>query len=133
VCILSALSKLTKIAAVLALIVYGLASMHCVLEAVPGFDFLKACCFVDGAPSAPKDCDSDECIVESGKYRAEEQVAAAPQPVLLPALLASMNGAQLPEAQVATLVVSESPPELPKVWQFSHRTALPPRAPCIAS
>ena len=117
----------------LALVLYGLASMHCILEGVPGFDFLKTCCFVDSAPSAPKDCESDECVVESGDYRAEEQTVSAPQPLLLLALLSSVIEAPLPEPQVALLVASESPPEIPKVWQFSHRTALPPRAPSIAS
>jgi hypothetical protein len=117
----------------LALVLYGLASMHCILEGVPGLEFLKTCCFVDSAPSAPKDCESDACVAESGDYRAEEQTVAAPQPLLLLALLSSMIEAPLPEPQVASLVASESPPELLKVWQFSHRTALPPRAPSIAS
>jgi hypothetical protein len=126
-------SKLTKIAAVLALVLYGLASMHCILEGVPGFDFLKTCCFVDSGAANSKDCESDECVVESGNYRAEEQTASAPQPLLLLALFSLAIEAPIPEPQVASLVASESPPELPKVWQFSHRTALPPRAPSLAS
>jgi hypothetical protein len=117
----------------LALVLYGLASMHCTLEGVPGFEFLKTCCFADSAPSAPQDCDSDECVVESESYRVEEQTVSAPQPLLLLALLASVIEVPLPEAQVASLLASESPPEIPKIWQFSHRTALPPRAPSIAS
>lgn len=128
-----AVSKLTKVAAVLALVLYGLASMHCILEGVPGFDFLKTCCFVDSAPSAPQDCESDECVVEKADYRSEEQTASAPQPLLLLALFSLAIEAPMPEPQVASLVASESPPELPKVWQFFHRTALPPRAPSLAS
>ena len=127
------MSKLTKIAAMLALVLYGLASMHCILEGVPGFDFLKTCCFVDTGASSPTDCESDACVVESGNYRAEELTVSAPQPLLLLALLSSVIEVPLPEPQVASLVASESPPELPRVWQFSHRTALPPRAPSIAS
>jgi len=127
-------SKLTKIAAMLALVLYGLASMHCILEGVPGFDFLKCCCFVEAASSPLQDCQTSSCgEVERGNYRAEEQSVSAPQPLLLLALLSSVIEAPLPEPQVASLVASESPPELPKVWQFSHRTALPPRAPSIAS
>lgn len=129
-----AVSKLTKVAAVLALVLYGLASMHCILEGVPGFDFLKCCCFVDSGPSSPKGCENDSCsAVENGSYRAEEQTASAPQPLLLLALFSLAIEAPMPEPQVASLVASESPPELPKVWQFSHRTALPPRAPSLAS
>ena len=53
-CILKGVSRLTRIAAMLALVLYGLASMHRILEGVPGFDFLKTCCFVDSAPAAPR-------------------------------------------------------------------------------
>ena len=117
----------------LALVLYGLASMHCVLESVPGFDFLKTCCFVDTGASSPKNCESDQCVVENGDYRAEEQSVSAAQPLLLLALLSPAIEVSLPESHVASLVASESPPELPKVWQFSHRTALPARAPSIVS
>ena len=127
------MSKLKKIAAMLALVLYGLASMHCILEGVPGYDFLKSCCFVDSAPSTPQDCESDECVVENGDYRTEEQSVSAPQPLLLITLLSSVIEVPLPEPQVASLVASESPPELPQVWQFSQRTALPVRAPSIDS
>jgi len=126
-------ARLTKIASVLALVLYGLASMHCLLESVPGFDFLKSCCFVDSEAGKSKDCESDQCVVENGDYRSQEQTVSAPQPPLLLALLSPVIEAPLPEPQVASLVASESPPELPKVWQFSHRTALPVRAPSIAS
>ncbi len=107
--------------------------MHCILEGVPGFDFLKTCCFVDTGASSPQDCESDECVVENGIYRTEEQTVSAPQPLLLLALLSSVIEVPLPEPQVALLVASESPPELSKGWQFCHRTALPPRAPSLAS
>jgi len=127
-------SKLTKVVAMLTLAVWALAAMHCHLEGVPGLDFLKCCCFVEAASSPPQDCQTSTCgEVERGNYRAEEQTASAPQPLLLLALLSSVIEAPLPEPQVALLVASESPPELPKVWQFSHRTALPVRAPSIAS
>jgi hypothetical protein len=126
-------SKLTRVFAMLALVMYGLASMHCALEGVPGFGFLKTCCFVDSPPAAPEDCESEECAVESGKYRAEEQTVSAPQPHLILALLPSVIEVPLPELPAASFAASESPPELLKAWQFSHRTALSPRAPSFAS
>ncbi len=130
---LCAVGKLTKIAALLALVLYGLASMHCALEGVPGFDFLKSCCFVDSGAGNSKDCESDQCVVEKGDYRAEELTVSAAQPLLLLALLSPVIEVSPPEPQVASVIASESPPELPKVWQFCHRTALPVRAPSIAS
>jgi hypothetical protein len=132
-CILKPVSKLAKVFALLALALYGLASMHCILEGVPGFDFLKTCCFVATGASSPKDCESDECVVENADYRAEEQAVSAPQPLLLLALLSFVIEAPLPESQVASLAASGSPPELARFWQFAYRTALPPRAPSIAS
>lgn len=108
--------------------------MHCKLEVLPGFDFLKSCCFVDSAPSAPKDCESDGCgAVEDGGYRAEEQTISAPQPLLVLAVLFSAIEVPIPELPACSFVTSESPPELPRTWQFSLRTALPVRAPSLAS
>jgi hypothetical protein len=127
-------SKLTKMVALTVLAFWGLATMHCNLEAVPGFDFLKSCCFVASAPSSKSDCESDECdAVEKGNYRPEEQTASVPQPLLIVALLSSKPEAQTPELRARSFAASESPPELPRAWQFAHRTALPPRAPSIAS
>jgi len=133
-CIVAAVSKLTKVFAMLTLALWGLAAMHCTLEAVPGFDFLKSCCFVDSAPPSPKDCESDGCgAVEDGSYRPEEQTASAPQPLLTLALLSPVIAAPMPELHVQFSLASKTPPELLKIWQFSYRTALPPRAPSIAS
>ena len=127
-------SKLTQIAAMLALVLYGLASMHCTLEGVPGFEFLKSCCFVDAESSAPSDCEGDGCgPVEHGKYRPEEQTVSVPQPLLIAAFVAPVIQASVPEPLSAFLAPSESPPGLSKPWQFSYRTALSPRAPSAAS
>ena len=116
------------------LALWGLAAMHCKLEALPGLDFFKSCCFVDSAPSSPGDCESDGCAaVERSGYRAEEPTTSAPQPLLMLALAPSAIEAPLSELQARSFATSESPPELPRVWQFLHRTAHPPRAPSIAS
>jgi hypothetical protein len=127
-------SRLTKIVALTVLALWGLAAMHCKLEALPGLDFLKTCCFVDSAPASPKHCESDGCgAVEDGTYRAEEQTASAPRPLLMVALLPIVIEAPLQELQPCSLVASLPPPELPRAWQFSYRTALPPRAPSIVA
>jgi hypothetical protein len=133
-CSLWAVSKFTKIVALTVLALWGLAAMHCKLEALPGFDFLKSCCFVDSAPSSPEDCESDGCgAVEDGSYRSEEQTASAPQPFLIFALLSLVIEAPIPEFQACSSVSSRPPPDLPCGWQFSFRTALPPRAPSLVA
>jgi hypothetical protein len=127
-------SRFTKAVALFVLALWGLAVMHCKLEVLPGLDFLKTCCFVDSEPSCQEDCESDGCgTVEDGNYRAEEGTTSAPQPLLILALLTSAMEAPLLELQAPIFVSSESPPELPRIWQFSHRTALSPRAPSVAS
>jgi hypothetical protein len=117
--------------AVLAL--WGLAAIHCQLEALPGLEFFKSCCLAEPAASSASDCESKGCCaVEDGNYRPEEQAAAAPQPILFPALLAATIEAPLPELRICSFVAIPSPPELLKAWQFSQRTARPPRAPsCV--
>ncbi len=114
------------------LALWGLATMHCRLEAVPGMEFLKSCCFTDSSSHGPTDCESDGCsAVEDGKYRAEEQNASAPHPVLVATLLSTAIEALLPELEAHPFTAAKPPPELPRSWQFSFRTALPPRAPSL--
>jgi len=127
-------SRLTKVAAMLALVLYGLASMHCILEGVPGLEFLKTCCFLDSASSVPQGCEGDGCnAIEGGKYLPEQQTVSAPQPSLLFALFSTVIEAPLPELQATSFSISETPQDLLGAWQFSQRTALPPRAPSVVS
>jgi hypothetical protein len=114
------------------------AGFHCRLEVLPGFEFLS-CYQQPGADKAPahheKDCGDDGCAsVELDCYKTEQAQNAPLTPLL--ALVAFLS--PLPEPDLASVVdrpvgVSASPPELPKIWRFSQRTALPPRAPSFAS
>ena len=134
VCTLTAVSSLIKVVAMLTLALYGLAALHCTLEGVPGFDFLKTCCFAESSPATPADCEGDGCgEVEKGAYRAEEQTASAPLPVLVLAFLSPVLDAPATELHTAFPVTSESPLALPQFWRFACRTAHPPRAPSQAS
>jgi hypothetical protein len=128
-------SRLTKIVALTVVALWGLAAMHCKLEALAGLDFLESCCVSDdAAASSQKDCDDGVCCaVEEASYRAEEQTASAPQPLLVLALTPSIIDAPLPELQAHFYFSPRPPPELRKVWQFYQRAALPQRAPSGAS
>jgi hypothetical protein len=118
----------------LTLVLWGLASVHCQLETVAGLDFLKSCCLVDTAHSPSPECEDDECpTVEEGKYRSEERTDSAPQPLFFLARLSPALEVPVPEFWAASFLISESPPELSKVWQFSHRLAPSPRAPSLAA
>ncbi len=114
------------------LVLWGLATLHCDLERVPGFGFLASCHSADASPHQDKDCDSDGCsAVESGFYKMEEQAASAPVPLLVLSFLLPVWEATPPPARPQAAILNGSPPELPRVWQFSYRTALPPRAPSL--
>jgi hypothetical protein len=109
--------------------------MHCTLETVPGFSFLQRCCGGDEVPQPTSDCQDDSCsAVESGSYKVEDNPTVAPDLALL-LVLAAWDCATEPRTDSAPrfVALSPTPPELPQPWQFSHRTALPPRAPSLAA
>ena len=113
---------------------WGLATWHCNLELMPGLEFLSCCQHPDTAPHQDNDCDEDGCaVVESGLYKLEEQAASAPIPSLVLSVLLPLWEATAPSVHPPVESLSSAPPELPRIWQFSFRTALPPRAPSFVS
>lgn len=118
----------------LMLSLWGLATLHCDLEQMPGFEFLAFCHSEDASSHQDEDCHSDGCSdVESGLYRIEEQAASAPVPLLVSSFLPPGWETTPPLARPQPVLLNGSPPDLPKAWQFSYRTALPPRAPPLAT
>lgn len=116
------------------LALWGLATSHCSLEQLPGLEFLACCPPPDKAPHQDNDCEQDGCSsVESGFYKVEAQTAFAPAPRLVVSFILSLWEAQASSVPPSPTLLSSSPPELPRVWQFSFRTALPPRAPPVVA
>ncbi|ODU23830.1 MAG: hypothetical protein ABS95_03075 [Verrucomicrobia bacterium SCN 57-15] len=107
---------------------------HCSIELNPGFGFLE--CATDASKGESKNhCgDTGCCTFENGAYKTETSKPTCP-PVAFVALfyqlvlLEHQNSLRLEP----TLLVLAIPPELPQSWQFISRTALPVRAPSIAS
>ncbi len=104
---------------------------HCNLDRLPAFEFLK--CAQDAQPAG--DCDDTACdSVESGLYKTQEHPELNLSPVLevvcFALFLVEPDNANDSAFECAPTV---SPPDLPVTWQFSFRTALPPRAPSITS
>lgn len=132
---LSRVKGFTKSVAVLLLALWVPVTMHCALETVPGLSFLQWCCGGDEAPEQDHDCNQDSCsVVESGFYKIEDNPTVTPGLALLLAF-AAWDWVAGPPAESAPhfAAVSLAPPELPRVWQFSYRTALPPRAPSLVA
>ena len=110
---------------------------HCQLEAISSLTALLACCQHEEstAPHQDKDCEQDACAsVESGDYRTQEHkpLLAVPDLVALEIAAVAIELAALPD-EVSLGVFSTAPPERHRVWQFAFRTALPVRAPSLAS
>ena len=101
---------------------------HCQLESLPGFEFLH--CPGDSGTSG---CCDDACvIVESGAYKVPDYQNFSPLVEVVPVV----NFIVLLRMEESLEWVSCSCPaplELPSGWQFSYRTALPVRAPSVAS
>ena len=113
------------------LALWPLATMHCKLETIPGLEFLRCPSDTD----TKSDCQGDGCeTVESALYKVPDNQNIAPEPVVetvtLSALLECEDRSSVDHPG---WLVTAAPPELPKVWQFSLRAALPPRAPSIVS
>ena len=108
--------------------------MHCQLESVPGLEFL-ACQTTAHAGKPDSHCDTGCCASEKSQYTKSAQLRVTlPSPDLLPIL--SMPLLDLANAlpdEVSVGILTAAPPGLTARWQFSFRTALPVRAPSLAS
>jgi hypothetical protein len=114
------------------------AGLHCRLEILPGFEFLS-CCQHPTAEKTPthheKDCEDDGCAsFEFGFYKLAKPQQAPLKPLLLLVAWLVPLPYNCPAGDSAYAVrASSTPPDLPRLWQFYQRTALPPRAPSIVS
>ena len=115
-----------------------LLTSHCKIEAMPGFEFLR--CATDiHAPAESESCgdpceDAGCCSIESAQYHAPRQYEIAPVIVFdsIPSDNFGVVEQSLPK-EVSLGILTAAPPEIPSSWQFLSRTALPPRAPSLAS
>jgi len=109
------------------------ATSHCDLERLPGLQFLACEDEADRGSHSSDDC-ADACAtLESGFYKTEERPLTILTPILsvlcVPPVLTDEPGgtAHCPALDSPTLR------RISQAWQFSFRTALPPRAPSSAS
>lgn len=116
---------------------WALMTNHCALEKIPSLSFLACSPETEASQHLPNNCgdDSDACAtVESGEYKSEERlVSAGKAPLGAAFLLVMLSNFTVLESLVSRALPEIIPPELAHVWQFSFRTALPPRAPSFIS
>ena len=126
------------VAAILAFAWLPLAS-HCSLSALQGFEFFR--CSVEEAHASHDSDGSGEpcddggcCAVESAKYQTNRQQAL--EPIAFESGVSLTPRVVAPRVlfpQVCLGVLTAAPPDIPVGWRFSQRTALPVRAPSLAS
>ena len=110
---------------------------HCKLEIIPAFAAILACCDHEeaSAPHQDNDCEQDGCAsVESGEYRTQDHDTLVVAPDFAPIDLAEspVELNSLPD-EVSLGLFATAPPEQRHIWNFDLRTALPVRAPSLAS
>lgn len=132
------MKSLRKIFALGFIAFWVLMTNHCAIELIPGLKFLACSPESAAAPHQPSDCDdsNDACAtIEGGLYKSEQsQVSAGKVPVFSVAFAFALLSQPATLDRVASHFSPEaSPPELVHTWQFTSRTALPPRAPSFIS
>ena len=128
------MNRLGKAVALVLLALWVPVTAHCKLETLSGLDFLACLEHEDSVPHQDSDCKDDVCAsVESGNYRVEDNPPLILPPLVISAPLGIDWLAEEPRPESAISATSFPPPELPRLWQFSYRTALPPRAPSLGA
>ena len=115
-------------------LLWAAASNHCKLEQVPGLSFLACTDHAEETPQQDRGCDTDGCSFEVQLYKTETAQASMPAPVLLFTFFLSPLFDELVAPSTTSHILPDAAPVvLTRVWQFSYRTALPPRAPSLLS
>jgi hypothetical protein len=132
--ILSGVARLSKYVAMLLLALWGLVTIHCDLERATGLEILAWCHPTEPVSHQDNSCDGDACsVVESGFYRIEEQPASVPLPQLVLSFVLPLGEAPPPMPATHFEPLIFPPPDLPRAWQFSCRTAARPRSPSLVA
>jgi len=108
------------------------ASAHCQLESIPGLEIFQ--CTAESS-AAHNSCNDDGCCsVEKSQCHAKPLRITPPTPDSLPAALVPVltRSHSLP-AEVSLGILTAAPPQWVKSRHFISRTALPARAPSLAS
>ena len=125
---------LRTVVAVVLLSIWMPATMCCALERA-GVPFFDKCCEDDSADgSQQKSCtDKACCLLESGRYLISNPTPLLVTPDIVLCFIHQAIVGRPDDPRTPCRIPESSPPDLPVTWHFSHRAALPVRAPSIAS
>ena len=112
-------------------------SSHCLLlESASNLEFLSCCTHEDNTSDHhEKECATDSCsIVEGAQYKSSfQRVTVPPLDTHIAFELPPLLVTTLTPATIAAHKTDDALVRLPVAWQFSFRTAAPPRAPSLVS
>ena len=119
--------RVYKLTAMVFLVFWVPITAHCNLEKIAGLEFLH--CPSDTPESS--NCEGDGCqTVESGSYKISDNSELVPRPVFCVVAYVMERPAEYVQPLVDPLqLLSSPPPDLPRIWQFVSRAAMPVRAP----
>ena len=128
-------TRLKPIVAAVFLVLWLPLTSHCLLEGAGLMPDILRCSDTCAPDGKDQGCEGDACCsLESAAYKVDSERPAFITSVLgllLPVLFHSVEPPAVPQNSLGFLTVTS--PELPVTWQFSCRTALPPRAPSFVS
>jgi hypothetical protein len=112
---------------------YVLAMAHCPLEQASFFG--ESCCSTSSVQqqegqTAP--CEDGCCPLESSDHFSRQKTGHDVSVIAVSSFVLCTLEADLAQKAAPPSLIGP-PPELPKTWQFSFRTALSPRAPSFVS
>lgn len=111
-----------------------LMSAHCLVEAVPGLNFLACATDAEHAAGESHGCDEECCPLEFAAFKAQRQPDLVTPPVLKQVRpVAPLDSAREVSPKVCRDTATASPPEISPPWSWCSRTAFPIRAPSILS
>lgn len=104
---------------------------HCTWEYIPDLALFKCSGDTEQPSEQKSDCADDGCAqLETATYRSSDtQPEVAPPAFLVLFQLLTLTD---PASETCVAAVT-TPPEIFTSWQFTFRTALPPRAPSFVS
>ena len=128
-------SRLKTIVAAVYLVLWLPLTSHCLLEGAGLMPDILRCSDTCAPDGKDQGCEADACCsLESAAYTMDcdrPVLVTSALGLLLPVLFNSIEPPAIPQNSLRFLTVAS--PELPVTWQFSCRTALPPRAPSFVS
>ncbi len=125
------MKRLQQIVGLILLVLWVPLTSHCTWENISDLAMFKCADDTEQQSEQKSDCADDGCAqLETATYRSSDAQPDVAPPAFL--VLFQLLNVTVPTNE-SCVAVATSPPQILAGWQFSLRTALPPRAPSFVS